>query len=1057
MFSRESSQVLFTLTTEALRGTSVGAPLEAIRSFSPSVAAGTSTQNATSTVLGLDNNFSGQSVTTLVSRIGTDAAISTALTAPQPTQDSSFFAESSLHSTHSTSAASESGRLNLNVTSLTGVETALITTNIPMSSLIAVTSSPILQNPTTSIDFSASNAPILQNATTALHISVSNGSLNESGENSYSVQPTGGSSSSTTFESETSIKISSGYSMNSTDTSDIPLSWTNWSEAGEKSTRASASSIANVTSEVVNRSEFDTTFIESISEPTDFTTFDFGGFTTPQEFLSEVVVPKTTNKASDGVPVATSASEPLHIGSLADTQTVSDLEDSTDIGTPLLSKEPSSRSSDSGGSILSGTVFFRASSMPPVSSTLASNPSNSTSTMQFDFSSAKQMQTTRSAWKMMTALHQEASSSLQPTSSEKSTTQTGASTLIKSFTGSDGLGASTTGSRSLILSSSILYSNISILSIVSEPGESKSKSSGLVSLGGNVTTSISTAQASSESSSTVLDVTAQESSPDSGTSTASLSPPVVVLSGLETLGPVEVLLNRKSMGVPPPDVTSRYQPYEDFEIIIPAGAWKSDRRDGSAPNPLTVTIFKPPVNYSFPGQICGLAIDLGPLTQQLAKPILISLPCKRRRSASNQVVQAFRLDSENHRWTSEMVSWNISGASSDPWVSTQNLGTHMALLVKVVSSSSNGLSVGIGTIVGVTVGTAAIISAITFVFRRRLGCGNAGYLIRSIPFRRRRLSVRLGFYVTTPNNDRVWVDAASATPEYIQELSKMNPEFRIEIPRGSLDEPGGPQTTISHDEGGDSMRIQVLPSVAELSRVKSAAELEGLDASHDSDGQNHMEYSLIHTNEPGVVCDPEPAKLESYEVLPASQLESLSSSTYCAAVATAYFAKKASMLVQSEEAASDWVQGPVSGSSTYSVPDNLSRGESMSTQSETMSRSSQSAEEISFLEGAQASTEAAPIPPPTPDTIRPVDRPAAEGELAREACAPGGQPSDSPLARSDPGSGDWPSTPLACLSSLNEFWKYPLPTIEEPAYREDMSEPPTMVLDPKDFAFLQER
>jgi hypothetical protein len=106
-----------------------------------------------------------------------------------------------------------------------------------------------------------------------------------------------------------------------------------------------------------------------------------------------------------------------------------------------------------------------------------------------------------------------------------------------------------------------------------------------------------------------------------------------IVSGLEILGPVQVLLKKMELGVPSSTNETVYNPFESVSIIFPAGAWDSRR----GLTPLTLTIFL------LPNKTCGPVIDLGPREKTLLLPIKVSLLCQKN-------AQAFRLNTTNGNW-----------------------------------------------------------------------------------------------------------------------------------------------------------------------------------------------------------------------------------------------------------------------------------------------------------------------------------------------------------------------------------------------------------------------
>ena len=108
-----------------------------------------------------------------------------------------------------------------------------------------------------------------------------------------------------------------------------------------------------------------------------------------------------------------------------------------------------------------------------------------------------------------------------------------------------------------------------------------------------------------------------------------LSVKIEILSGLESLGPVQILLPTVTFQVPSPITTTTFtlpSPFQQVQIQFPPGAWPLSRRAaGSGP---TVTVFSLPApsqESPWPGAACGPAVQLGPPGVELNSPIAVSL------------------------------------------------------------------------------------------------------------------------------------------------------------------------------------------------------------------------------------------------------------------------------------------------------------------------------------------------------------------------------------------------------------------------------------------------
>jgi hypothetical protein len=147
-----------------------------------------------------------------------------------------------------------------------------------------------------------------------------------------------------------------------------------------------------------------------------------------------------------------------------------------------------------------------------------------------------------------------------------------------------------------------------------------------------------------------------------------------VVKGLETLGPVQVLLAEMELGVPSSTSETVFNPIESVSIIFPAGAWS--KRRGFAP--LTLRIFL------LPNKTCGPVIDLGPREKTLLSPIKVSLHCPKN-------AQAFRLNTTNGNWVKNQDQ-------TDVWFSTTMLGVYGVM--EIPEPGLDNLWIAVGTSLG---------------------------------------------------------------------------------------------------------------------------------------------------------------------------------------------------------------------------------------------------------------------------------------------------------------------------------------------------------------------
>ena len=248
-----------------------------------------------------------------------------------------------------------------------------------------------------------------------------------------------------------------------------------------------------------------------------------------------------------------------------------------------------------------------------------------------------------------------------------------------------------------------------------------------------------TAEAVAGLSSTALPVSALPPPPPPTTTSPPPIPTNQVLSvpGLETLGPVLVLYANLTLGVPSETTETVYNPIPNssISIVIPPHTWVGTRRRDGAPRPLTLTVFMLPDDLAKPGPACGAALDLGPIDQQLNGPIMVSLPC----NAPN-FSRPYRLNVTSGQWTEDGTPTGMPAVSGAVWSQLRSLGTHAALetalpVTATVSSSSGGAS-DTSTVIGATLGAAALVSiagVAAWQFNRREGGDNGEPIVVSAP------------------------------------------------------------------------------------------------------------------------------------------------------------------------------------------------------------------------------------------------------------------------------------------------------------------------------------
>jgi hypothetical protein len=193
---------------------------------------------------------------------------------------------------------------------------------------------------------------------------------------------------------------------------------------------------------------------------------------------------------------------------------------------------------------------------------------------------------------------------------------------------------------------------------------------------------------------------------------------VMVIAGLEAMGPVKVFYDNIPLGIPALTEETEFHPFEQVRIIVPAGAWAAQRR--TATDSLSLTIFELPAasGPSLPGTTCGPALSLGPAWRALAAPILVTLPCSGAPAGAVLAAFAFRPAANGSgSWVEEPTLANKSGVPDALWAQISTMGVHTALFhVKVDAGPppepDGPASVAVSSpavIATLTVGAAAII------------------------------------------------------------------------------------------------------------------------------------------------------------------------------------------------------------------------------------------------------------------------------------------------------------------------------------------------------------
>ena len=201
-----------------------------------------------------------------------------------------------------------------------------------------------------------------------------------------------------------------------------------------------------------------------------------------------------------------------------------------------------------------------------------------------------------------------------------------------------------------------------------------------------------------------------------------------VLAGLESLGPVLILMQPLQLGVPSRDRNTTYTlppPYNTIIIQIPAGAWPEDGGRRSALE-LTAAVFALPRSLDLPGLPCGAGLNLGPAGLTLALPIAVSVPCNTSSALRGSLLSS--VDAavfSYHSNTGSRVQWERliwpAGTAAEGvldgvlWGATTMLTAHAGF---VAVRSGGGIDMrGVYGVVA-AVGGLAFVAMLAFVARR---------------------------------------------------------------------------------------------------------------------------------------------------------------------------------------------------------------------------------------------------------------------------------------------------------------------------------------------------
>ena len=164
-----------------------------------------------------------------------------------------------------------------------------------------------------------------------------------------------------------------------------------------------------------------------------------------------------------------------------------------------------------------------------------------------------------------------------------------------------------------------------------------------------------------------------------------LTPPPVVLAGLEALGNVQVLA---SMSFPPPPAGEAASygltgAFSGITLDLPAGAWPAALSVGPS-----IAIFQMPAGARRGAAVAGLGVNLGPDGTRFSKPVTITAPVNADFDLGNRILRVHRYNPQTDRraaasWTPLPYpeGYTVPTAPSVVKASTMSFSAYFALAV----------------------------------------------------------------------------------------------------------------------------------------------------------------------------------------------------------------------------------------------------------------------------------------------------------------------------------------------------------------------------------------
>ena len=220
-----------------------------------------------------------------------------------------------------------------------------------------------------------------------------------------------------------------------------------------------------------------------------------------------------------------------------------------------------------------------------------------------------------------------------------------------------------------------------------------------------------------------------------------------ISAGFPGLGTLTLIGGPFVLGVPTPNLSSAFrlpQPYDNVQILIPAGAWQDTKSRRSGAQQLSAAALSLVAGAQVPGAQCGPAVWLGPKGQELLTPLTLSLPCANISEALLSFGSVashplgFAYDNTIGRWKPlSAPSGSLGYNNGTLWTSVPALGLFAAFWVltpapligatdtkidiswfstsiqtsnssaKLTSNSNQGSGGGIGSILAAVAGAAA--------------------------------------------------------------------------------------------------------------------------------------------------------------------------------------------------------------------------------------------------------------------------------------------------------------------------------------------------------------